>query len=148
MFKLVFAAILFASVSAHAFQLPEAGFTDVATRMKLAESVKAMRAEPDFSKRYEHLIDLEKFVNDRVQTVEIPDFDTVEVHDPMLENYTSLNEFDNNLELVKQNLSAPNTTCAKIAKEVQKTAGSENASAEEAPETYMTLEVVKALCKQ
>jgi|GEM_PF-5090608 hypothetical protein len=146
MFKLVFAAILLMSAGAQAFQLPNAGFSDQETRMRVADAYQQMRQEPNFTKRYEHLLDLEKFVNNKVQTVELPDFDTVQENDPILKNYTSLNEFDNNLELVKQNLRVPNTTCASVQNDLIKTSGSNSVHPEDAPETYITLQLVRALC--
>ena len=148
MFKLVFTAVLLASVGAHAFQLPQAGFTDAETRARVVMAAQEMRQEPNFTKRYEHLLNLENFVNQKLETVELPDFNTVEENDPRLTNYTSLNEFDNNLELVKQNLRVPNTTCAQVQQEVIKTSGSNSVDPEQAPETYMTMELVKALCSQ
>lgn len=147
MFKLAIATILFASLNAHALDLPQAGFHDVQTRDEIKKTVTSMRQTGDFASKYSALVDLEAFVNKRVEAAseEIPNMFEVKENDPALANYVSLNEFDVNLENLKQTLDVQ-TNCRLIEREIRRVTNTGGSNPEEAPEAFITMEIAKAVC--
>jgi hypothetical protein len=147
MSKLILAAFLFCAVNAQALNLPSTGFSDSEIRAKVQDTVTAMNQTNDIRQRYQLLVELHTAVDTKVKTMPLPDFATVDANDPEMRNYTSLNEFVTDLEVLANSVRSSGS-CLNAHEEILKvTNTADNASAESAPETYITKQIEKALCQ-
>jgi hypothetical protein len=147
MSKLILAAFLFCAVNAQALSLPSAGFSDTEIREKVQATVTAMNQTNDLGQRFERLVELQTAVETKLRTMPLPDFETVDSNDPGMRNYTSLNEFTTDLDVLANTVRSTGS-CQNVHAEILKVTNTDdNASAERAPETYITRQIAKALCQ-
>lgn len=118
-------------------------FTDPATLMAVEVAHQEMREARQFSTRMSSLAALRKLVNERLNTIDLPNPLSLPDNDPRIENFRSLNEFEGYLDLmITRRVSIGD--CSQIAQNIR----SSSSKAQVAAEAQTALDLLKSACAQ
>lgn len=117
-------------------------FTDPVTVMAVEVAHQEIQQATRFSTKMQAVFHLRKLVNERLNTIDIPNPLALQDNDPRLEDFRSLNEFEGYLDLmVGQRMNIKD--CANIGANIRSAAVSTQASSE----SKVALDLLKAVCK-
>ena len=117
-------------------------FSDPVTLMAVEVAHQEISQATQFSAKMQSVLHLRKLVNERLNTIDMPNPLTLADNDPRIENFRSLNEFEGYLDLmVGQRVNVRD--CTKLATNITSAAVNTQASSE----AQIALGLLKAVCK-
>jgi hypothetical protein len=117
-------------------------FSDPVTMMAVEVAHQEIQQATRFSTKMRSILHLRKLVNERLNTMDIPNPLLLANNDPRLEDFRSLNEFEGYLDLmVSQRVNADD--CSRLAAQIRMSAVNTRASSE----AQVALDLLKAICQ-
>lgn len=127
-------ALVLSGFNASAFQDPET--------VQAAENLVSNMQQDSREDRLSRLESFKEFLYTRLNTIEIPDLNTTSDFDPRIEEYRSLTEFDNYVNLITMR-QVTSKACVSTKMHIENSTSPEGGVV---PEAVEALKILSALC--